>query len=742
MDQTTGQEHKGLATVSAYVDRAEAVDALRLQMEAYAAQIRDLALSQPPIALLGAVLNHFHIATMFSPAGTDDDPRPNKEALGTFQFALEYLHAVWSCHAAPSDEAILDEKVVGQLLDLLEKLRETTIMFCVASSASPMEFHAKSTWVMIRGHRYQVLEEEFFQYVLTPHQETLLAAYGVGAAEIASGLQHIADAFRSGVSGSAERLLGFMDDAYSQAEAGETSLEAVLEGYMQERPEHVADIGAAIQDMLFGGVNNLSRHSKLPVPLLEDLSFAPGENTNFFAEGPYCGTPLRTLPAREKPAIKLGDTFYATDGAFIRDSAYRAIQWGLWKRLPSYRTEWTVRQARVVEEAFTSIFEDQLAGAAVHRSIWHREVGTGNWVEADLLIAFHDILFVVEAKAGVMPMQSPATHFGAHERVIRDLIVEAFQQCNRFITYLQSATEVELFHLIDGQYVPAGSIQRCDFRVVFPVGLTIEAFTPFSSMAKQMPEISPILGLHPFMSMSVDDLFVLRRFLPTAGQLCHYFEVRQAIAGIRGAHLFDEIDHLGAYINDNRFDANIEKQLEEADFVTVDGGSDIVDRYFEGEAWEEGPIPAQHFPPAVLDVLVALDRFRPKGWLKADSFLRDYGAEGRQDLVKQFDDLLPTLAQHPRRRFLINGHGALQVWLCRFDALPSESEVRFQAQVACVLMESAEVLAILLGFDPAGNIAMVHVLDVEEPKTEQENYVEISNEVGLQRARVRPISMG
>jgi len=46
---------------------------------------------------------------------------------------------------------------------------------------------------------------------------------------------------------------------------------------------------------------------------------------------------MRTLPARIKPGIRLGEDYFATDGQFVRDSAYRAIQWGLWKRLP-YRT--------------------------------------------------------------------------------------------------------------------------------------------------------------------------------------------------------------------------------------------------------------------------------------------------------------------------------------------------------------------------------------------------------------------
>src|SRR3546814_10997229 len=82
--------------------------------------------------------------------------------------------------------------------------------------------------------------------------------------------------------------------------------------------------------------------------------------------------------------------------------------------------------------------------------------------------------------------------------------------------------------------------------------------------------------------MSVDDLFVLNRFLPTAGHFLHYLKVRQAVAGIPSAMLFDEVDHLGAYISRNRIDMDIRDAMAEADLMTLDAFCEVVDRYFEG----------------------------------------------------------------------------------------------------------------------------------------------------------------
>src|SRR3546814_5156891 len=77
-----------------------------------------------------------------------------------------------------------------------------------------------------------------------------------------------------------------------------------------------------------------------------------------------------------------------------------------------------------------------------------------------------DCLLVVEAKAGTMPMHSPATNFKAHERAIQDLVVKAYRQCRRFIEYLDSAAEVPIYRLADGVYTEIGRLKRADYRSI------------------------------------------------------------------------------------------------------------------------------------------------------------------------------------------------------------------------------------------------------------------------------------
>jgi hypothetical protein len=728
--------------------RRAAEDA-RARMEVESLRVRDMILTQAPVALLGYLWGQLHMSVFSEMRQKDEgEYRPNKDLLQQFQLALEYVHAVW-CSTAdlPDENTPLDESKVAQLFEALDDLRSATFHYCMASSAATIEgegsrqsatteFHAKTTWTLIRGNRYQVLEEEFFNFILKPHDEALLTAYGMDAAAIARGIQSIADSVRTGFSDAVQKMSDGMDKTYASMEGGEADLATAVAKMKEQDSNFATDMSGAMLDMLYGGICNLSRHSKFSTPLLEDLSYVPGGNVEFFAEGEFKGTPMRTLPALIRPGIKLGSDYYITDGQFVRDSAYRAIQRGVLARLPDYREEWNRRQKVVTENAYPTIFAKQLVGAKRFPEVYFKDSITGEWTETDLVMVLGDVLLVIEAKAGVHAMHSPATNFKSHERVIRNLIVKAYEQCKRFIEYLASAPEVSIFNLIDGAYVEVGKLRHRDLRLILPIGLTVEAFTPFSAMCKELSEIQPILGNHAFVSMSVDDLFVLNRFLPTTGELLHYLEVRQAVAALKGAMIFDEIEHLGAYIQKNRFDITIREQLREADMVTWDSFGDVVDKYFEGITWKTEPPPRQDCPEELKKILVALDKYRPKGWLSVDAFIRTLGGAGRNDLAQCMAKIKPTLTRYPARRFLYGTEDPLQVWVCRAGSEPSASLIQYHGQIGSLLSNQETVRVLILSYSSGLEIVGAHCTTVSPPSIIQVNYPELLEEAEKQGRRV------
>lgn len=397
------------------------------------------------------------------------------------------------------------------------------------------------------------------------------------------------------------------------------------------------------------------------------------------------------------------------------------------------------------EVAFAEIMAAQLPGAKIFREVYYKDTSSNQWAEIDTLILVDDVLFQVEAKAGAAAtIASPALDFGRHAQSVQDLVLKAYRQCERFFRYLDSADEVPLYHFVNGKYEECGRVRRSDYRVMVPIGLTVESFSPYSAYCKELPEVEPLLGKHAFVSLSIDDLFVLKRFLPTPGSFAHYMEVRQAVAAIRRAHLFDEVDHLGAYLKKNRFDQDLADQLKggKVDLVILDGMCEIIDRSFEGENWKSEPFPTQDFPEESLKLLEALDTTRSRGWLSAESHIRDLGEEGRNNLAKMLSDLRQTLNQHPTRYFLLFGDGKpFFVWLQRPDHQIDWAKVNDKASATALVVNASNVIGVMAEVSADGTYHRAQSFAVHIPTARTEENAHVYEEAARMSQPMRQMNL-
>lgn len=738
--------------------RNNAAASLMKDMEATAARMRELIVGLPPHDFLG----YIYAQHMMKAMSEQDVTKEEREAKGRDdlinqnQFLLEYVHAVLAADPAP-DKVEFSEEKCAELFELSSKLREQAMFYAMATSANTkygdfgpdtadIEFRAKSSWVLLRGHRYQVLEGEFYRYVLAPHDGALKEIYGVGADEIAEGFQAMAAAARSGQADAIEEMMNQFQAAHAFAKARGKPLEEVMEDWVAENKDQSKAAGQAIDDMFRGGVANVSRHTDLPQELLADLAYERGEDKEFFAAGDHAGTPYRTLPVRKKPLIKLGQDYFAVDPCFTRDAGYRAILFNLLQRKPAYKVEFNERQKVMSEAAFADILSAQLPGAKILQEVYYKDPVSRQWSENDTLILVDDVLYLVEAKAGAAAtIASPASDFGRHAQSVQDLVIKAYKQCERFFNYLNTADALPLFHLVDGKYIECARVRRADYRVMLPIGLTVESFSPLSAFCKELPEIVPLIGKYAFISLSIDDLFVLRRFLPTPGEFAHYMEVRQAVAGLRRAHLFDELDHLGAYLKKNRVDVELAEELKKgADFVVWDGMSCDIDRSFEGENWETDPRPTQEYPDEMLKLFGALDATRKPEWLRVDSYFRNLGSEGRSEFAAMLFELRKSLDQNDGRYFIYGQEAEtpLFIWLHKSGGMIDWQKVGDKASSAALVTLSEKMTGLMVEAKAGGTYKSAYTFSVARPADRTDGNTHVFEDAERMKQRARKFVQG
>lgn len=733
--------------------RKEIAIALLQEMERTSARLRELIVAIPPLDLLGYIYAQQSMNEMKGRSTTIEQYEATDipDLINEYQVLLEYVHAVLASDAAPV-EMTFDEAQCKELLELGDKLKMQAICFALYSSidtkcgvfgsnTAEIELYAKVAWVAIRGNRCQALENEFYRYVLTPHDNILKELYGVGAIDIAAGFQSMTNAMRSGQADASKEIVRQFETSQVFATSQAKPLEDAKEARAVENIDQVMIALRAWDDMFRGGVANVSRHTDLPKTLLADLAYQRGEETEFFAVGDFAGTPYRTLPARKKPLVKIGSDFYAIDPYFVRDGGYRALLHNILRRKPDYEKTFKTRQKIMSEAAFADILTDQLPEAKIFREFYYKDPATKQWFENDTLILLDDVLFLVEAKAGAAAtVASPELDFSRHARSVKDLVIKAYEQCERFFNYLNSAEEVPLYCLVNGKYEECGRVRRDDYRVMVPVGLTVESFSPFSTYCKELPRVEPLLGRHAFISLSIDDLFVLKRFLPTPGEFAHYMEVRQAVAAIRRAYLFDEVDHLGAYLMMNRFDRDIAEQLKggKANIVICDSMSKIVDDSFEGEDWESRPFPTQNFPEEVQKLLNALNATRAPGWLSAESHIRDLGKKSRNNLATMLSNLRQSLNQYPSRYLILLSDGKpFFFWLQQHDHQINLTKLNEKASAAALAIKALNVIGIVALVSADGTYHSAEFFEVYIPKAQTEENAHIYEDAKQMARRMR-----
>ncbi|MEP3784151.1 hypothetical protein [Ascidiaceihabitans sp.] len=714
-------------------------------------QIRSKILMYNPPQLIGGLWSTLLVALMskFDDEGDGSLPNVSADEKGVL-FAMEYLHATYAAEGLPDAAAApVDGSVIAELLELSEKAIAHVFHFGFASMAQQfgdddVNFHQlQSTiltnWVLIRGRRYQVMEEEFFKYVLEPHSDMIKELYGISSNDLAREIQAAVSSAREGIDRARDEISMLMEKTSDQAQAAGLDMKSFMADDSSLTTEDRKRATSAFEDMMFGGVFNVSKHTKIPKTLLEDLSFEPGAEDQFLDGTEYAGTPLQTLPARIKPLIKLDQGYYCTEPNFIRDSFYRSLQGAMIKRKPEYREGWNRRQKEMSEAAFADLMGDSLKTATVLSDVYY-PIGKKQWAETDGVILIDDVMICLEAKAGSESYAAPSSNMHTHTNTIEELVIKAYKQAKRFIEYVYASDNAPLYaKRDDGKYVEVARVRRADLRKVYPIGLTVEAFTPYSAAVKERDDVVAIVDQHNFISMSLDDLFVLRQLLNGAGEFLHYLDVRQALAGMKNVSLFDEMDHIGAYISNNRIDQGIAQmaQDEGADYVGIDGmQQDILDPYFSHPDWPDCERPRQIFPARTQELLDALADTSQAGWLSGDTFIRDMSGEGRQQIADQYEKILPNLAHKSFTYFAVGGEITAIFGMLREDADSSLTNLTRTSETMAMALEQKNIRLFEISVNPDGKISKAKSRFISSPTVLRNDYSQLFNEAKILRAKM------
>jgi preprotein translocase subunit SecA len=599
----------------------------------------------------------WEMATAFSGMGADMSDQERTLA----QRMVDYIQSVIAAtpRAAEQVADITDEDWSSLKADVQSLFERVTIEYQICRTAhlkvgdpdNDMEleefrFRAEVLWANVRGKRFHVHEHEALLDVLAPHSDELQKLFGISTEQLVAEVDKLLEKFTRGLTETFDALEGFRDRTLARLTAlaeqrPELDFDALRDLVFEEG--ELAQERDKVGNDLFGlGLYDVAANTNLPAPLVDELTWSPGEETEFFAPGPFAGWPLRVWPTMKRPFIRLDGRSYCFDVVSLFDNLYRVLQRVIFRLDPEYRTKWNERQKSISEALPFKYLGRLLPGCVRYGPVYYRwKAGPGpaQWHEADGLIIFDDHLLVVEVKAGAFTYTSPATDLPAHVESLKNLVESPASQGSRFIDYLESADEVAIS---DDGHNEIARLRRHDFRHVTVCAVTLDAFSDLAARAQHLKPIGIDVGTRPVWVVSIDDLRSYADLFTNPLVFLHFLEQRMAAARSELVNLHDEMDHFGLYLAQNNY-AQFADELagDRVQRLNFDGYGDQVDDYFASVLrGEVGTPPVQKMPARIAEIVDVLHRAGTASASESASYILDWDGKLRDQVAAAIDEQL------------------------------------------------------------------------------------------------------
>lgn len=582
-------------------------------------------------------------------------------------------------------------------------------------------FRAQYYWCNVRGQRYQVHQVAHLRDTFLRHSPVMEELFGITAEDFINELTKIWHSLTFGIQEAFEEMQTFREDSTAALEAklaadpsqGDKDLsslmeEVIAENAWQERRNRV--LGRCL------GIDlcDVSKVTSLPQALIDELTWGPGEEPDFFAPGEFRGWPLRIWPIFKRPFIRLNGRPYCFDLHGLFDNIYRVMQRVILRLKPVYRETWNTIQREVSESLPFTYLQKVLPGATAYISVhynWYPDPGARkkHWCETDGLLIYDDHLFIVEVRAGSFTYTSPANDFPAFIHSLKNLVLKPATQGKRFLDYLASAETISLF---DKDHNKVGELRKADFRQITICTVTLDPFTEMAAQVQHLRKIGVDVGSHPVWAISIDDLRVYADIFENPLLFLHYVDQRMRAFQSNVIQLDDELDHLGLYLEHNCYVDHVEQTRGASGAkINLVGYRAKIDKFF-GQRLQDPAARCplmQEMPARILEVVTFLSRSVRSGRAAVSSYILDLDGSTRRLIA---DSIENELAAQPTTRrpkpFSTYGDVALTVF-CYTESWSQRDGISAldHARAALLLGQEKRRLLLELSYTDDGILADV-----------------------------------
>ncbi len=642
---------------------------------------------------------------------------------------LDYVQSlVASTSPAAGPPSELTDEAWGKLQQLVESIFQklnSRYFLCATAArrhsggaidARFEEFHFQTQlyWCNVTGVQYQNHQVQALRELLAPQSDAIQQIYGLSSEQLCDELAKIWHSLTKGIADAFEAMDVFRQKSLAVLDAdihagiakdgdpGDLLRASIVRHGLE------AEQNRAVGLFLLYDLFDLQKVTNLPTAFLEDFSWSPGQDAEFFSDGPFKGWPLRVWPIFKRPFIKLDGKYYCFDLSGLFDHLYRQLEKRVFAENQHLKQGWIDARKGVTETLPFEYLQRLLLGATCFKEVyyWLGEAGAAAArYETDGVLLIDDHLFIVEVKSGSFTYTSPATDVDAHVQSIKNLVSAPAKQGNRFLRYLQTADEVPL---LDHGGNEIAHVRLKDYRQVTICAVTLDPFTEIAAQVQNLSSIGVDVGHEPVWSLSLDDLRVYSDIFTNPLEFLHFVHMRREAFKSDILQLDDELYHLGLYLQHNNYPKHaFELRSKAKARLQFIGYRQEIDKFFFARLADPAlTSPLHQKMPAGL---MALLEFLSLSGKDGRSAIADYILDGSGDWR---DRMFNTLAQELERAEVkqprpFSTFGELRltacVWTPRWPR-PSANEMRDHTRAIMVMHGELDRVLLELSYDDSGEL--------------------------------------
>ena len=604
---------------------SEKYDEIKMELDEMVQSIRLNVSKSNPEHLMNFLVSMNYLIMLDKPTEASFEAYENYQlrSVEYVQSILASTESIYDNNASEEEQEKLYFEILSQTTELYKKI--PVFLLCWAEKNhneglipnEDQDFMVYSQLMsQVRGNQYQCFRLPVLKSLLEPHSCEIEMAYGLSFDNLVNGLEQLEENLSSGKLEAIKKMTYYMEKITDDGIINQT------QSFKDEVQRNVLQvIGLDLYD--------IKKATDWPDELINDLTYDIGENKTFFSENEFCGWPIWNLPVHGKPCIRINGVSYVFDYYVFFDYFYRVFQKAIVKRITAGETIWKDIQTEASERLVSEIFENLLPDCIVHRNNYY-PYKKNNSAENDILIEYRDTLFIIEVKAGAFTYTPALLDYQAHRKSIKDLVEKAEAQCLRTKDYILRSQEA-VFYDNDNLSNETFRLKKENYSQIYMFDVTVD---DFNEIASQMEKIQVSNTHEDIIVISLDDLWVYKNYFNNPLLFIHFIKQRQIATRTKEITTFDELDHLGLYIQHNLYYIQAEELGKMYSAIYFDGYREDIDQYFslkhQGIEMEK---PAQFIPNDIMRIIEICED-KEQYSTQFTNFLLDMSSETKEEFCR------------------------------------------------------------------------------------------------------------